>query len=409
LGPFHCPERSASLGMFRHVPPVRSPLDLVALRAGWRASRDPGSALVAEASVRRALRERYAPAEVVFTDSGTSSLALALQMAAKGPARPIALPAYGCYDLATAADGAGCPVLLYDVDPATLSPDLQSLRDALAAGAGTIVVAHLYGVPANLTSVRALAVEFGAQIIDDAAQGAGATFGGVPLGLHGTLGVVSFGRGKGLTGGSGGALIVPPESTLREATLALDLPAAQSSNWRALLATTAQWTLARPALYGIPASIPFLGLGETVYRPPHPAGAITAFSLGVLSRTVELLGAELSIRRAHANRLRRALSTGAITAIEVPPEALPSYLRFPVRVPPALRAVALGARRLGVMPGYPTSLASLTGFGARCRNAGQAMPGADELAATLFTLPTHSAQREHDLLRLERWLETQNG
>ncbi len=41
------------------------------------------------------------------------------------------------------------------------------------AGARSVVVAHLYGVPADLAAVQALAAEFGAILIEDAAQGSG--------------------------------------------------------------------------------------------------------------------------------------------------------------------------------------------------------------------------------------------
>ena len=75
---------------------------------------------------------------------------------------------------------------------------------------------------------------------------------------------MSFGRGKGVTGGRGGALLVNPgwrggsdESPLLPGIRGvMEVPALK-----------AQWLLARPWLYRIPASLPFLGLGDTVYRP----------------------------------------------------------------------------------------------------------------------------------------------
>ena len=67
------------------------------------------------------------PRELLLTDSGTSALALALQRAARERPGPAALPAFCCYDIATAADVAGVPFVLYDVDPETLGPDPASL------------------------------------------------------------------------------------------------------------------------------------------------------------------------------------------------------------------------------------------------------------------------------------------
>jgi len=392
--------------MSRRVPPVQSPLDCRALGTGLQASIHNE---ILEKSKLRFLTElgaRFRRSEFVLVDSGTSALALAIRMIADAGGGPVALPAYGCYDLATAADAAGVSVVLYDVEPNTLSPVEKSLRTALELGARTVVVAHLYGVPVNLGEVTALAARFGACVVDDAAQGVGGSYRGVPLGLHGVLGVLSFGRGKGLTGGSGGAVLVPRDSPLYDAAMALKLPPAAESPVRAFLATTAQWALARPQLYGIPASLPFLGLGETHYRPVQPASAIDPFALGVLSRTVMLVDEESESRRFRADILRRALVRSATRGIEPPPDSNPGYLRFPVLVPKRLRAAASSAQALGVMRGYPTSLASLPGFSERCVNGLTQMPGAEELAESLFTLPTHSAVSPLDLRRIERWLET---
>ena len=98
-----------------------------------RTTRDGAPALAAA----RALVSRwFGSRDVLLTDSGTSALALALRMAvAARPDRPtVALPAWACYDLATAADAADVGVVLYDLDPATLGPDWASLDRALSAG-----------------------------------------------------------------------------------------------------------------------------------------------------------------------------------------------------------------------------------------------------------------------------------
>ena len=188
--------------------PVRSPLGSKAIRSGLWAASGTAAASIARAMVSLALRERFGVDRVVLTDSGTSALTLAIRGLDSGAGRPVAIPAYGCFDLATAVLGAGASFVLYDSDPATLGPDLDSLAKALSMGADRVVVAHLYGVPVDLLAVRALADSFGATIIEDAAQGAGASLDGMPLGSFGAAGVLSFGRGKGVTGGSGGALLL---------------------------------------------------------------------------------------------------------------------------------------------------------------------------------------------------------
>jgi perosamine synthetase len=338
-----------------------------------------------------ALRQAYSPRELYLTDSGTSALRLALQAAQAVTNAPVALPAYSCYDVATAADGAGTPFLLYDLDPATLSPDLGSLRGVLEAGARCVVVAHLYGVPADLGAVEALAAEFGALVIEDAAQGSGCEWKGKPAGAHGALGVLSFGRGKGVTGGRGGALLVNDTS----------LEAAVSAAWQAstgirtprgsirdFLVLKAQWLFGRPSLYWIPASLPFLGLGETTYKAPHPAGGISTLAAGVLTRTLPLVSAEVPLRLGNAARLGAAVT--GVGHVRPASGWESGWLRYPVVLQRTATDVLTDYHAgFGVMRGYPQSLSDLEGFGARRLNAADWFPGARMLAERLVTIPTH--------------------
>jgi dTDP-4-amino-4,6-dideoxygalactose transaminase len=319
---------------------------------------------------------------------------------------PVALPAYACYDVATAADTAGVPFLLYDLDPTTLGPDFDSLRRALRAGADRVVVVHLYGLPVDMREVSELAREFGTLVIEDAAQGAGGSFEGIALGGLGPLGVLSFGRGKGNTAGRGGALLVQPEAERWvEAQGPLNLlPAAVGlRDWLALLA---QWALGRPSLYWLPASVPFLALGDTIYRAPHEPAAISGMAAAVLDRTLPLGPAEAEMRRENASRLKQALRGTRLRTPEPSARAQPGYLRLPViqatdRPPPGR-----DTRALGIMPGYPRALADLDGFGTRRQNRGDDFPGARQLAARLWTLPTHSALVQSDFIRLESWCQS---
>ena len=68
----------------------------------------------------------------------------------------VALPAFGCFDVASAAIGADVPVSLYDIDPDTLSPDPDSLSRAFSQGARVAVIAPLYGVPVDWESLEAM-------------------------------------------------------------------------------------------------------------------------------------------------------------------------------------------------------------------------------------------------------------
>lgn len=390
----------------RVLPPVHSPVTLAAIVSGVGAV--AGRAAQARVAVRMTLTERFGSRDLLLTDSGTSALTLALRAAERLAPGPVALPAYSCYDIATAADGAGVEVLLYDLDPATLAPDPAGLRDVLERGARTVVATHLYGIPLDLAAIGSLLSEYDAFLIEDAAQAAGASYAGRPLGSVGSLAVLSFGRGKGITSGRGGALLA--NDARGAAALATVLDGLRPGRTSAMepVAVLAQWLFTRPALYGIPASLAFLGLGETVYRRPEESRRMSPFALGVLSHTLASADSETASRRAHAERLLASVSANEknLTPVRTPIAGIPGYLRLPVVISEEWRK-RIGSdagRRLGIMPGYPGTLAGLAGFGACAGNGGGSFPGACRLVTSLVTLPTHGLLSEQDLLALEQWI-----
>ena len=104
----------------RFLPPAYSPVSAGSLAGGLR-----GLALGGPPGVDQWLARRYDVDAALLLDSGTSALRLAMHSLATeaSPRVRVALPAYGCYDLATAAVGAGSDVAFYDVDPGTLGPE----------------------------------------------------------------------------------------------------------------------------------------------------------------------------------------------------------------------------------------------------------------------------------------------
>jgi dTDP-4-amino-4,6-dideoxygalactose transaminase len=154
-------------------------------------------------------------------------------------------------------------------------------------------------------------------------------------------------------------------------------------------------------------SLPFLRLGDTVYHAPARPRRMGRFGMGVLARTQALAAAEATVRRTHAAQLLTAATS--VPGVRVYPPRLgaePGYLRFPLLLP--AHAVAAGrtsqARRLGIWPSYPQSLADLPGFGERRLNRDDDFPGARTLAERLVTLPVHSQLRPDDVAALEQWI-----
>lgn len=389
---------------WRRLPPARSPVAAGAVLGAALRAAGPGAGSGAVEEVRAWLRETFGARRCLLTRSGTAALTLSLRAAMRrtGSDR-VVLPAYACFDVATAAAGAEARVAFYDLDPRTLSPDPASLEAALGEGAAAVVVVHLYGYPADVAAVRTAAGRAGALVVEDAAQGAGGRLDGRPLGAHGDLSVLSFGRGKGRTAGAGGALLARSEATaglLEEEARELG-EARRPRGVREVAVALAQWALGRPSLYRLPAALPLLDLGTTTYHPPTPARPMAAAAAEILRRTRgEPDPREAERRRAHARRLREGLAgVEGVELVEPIPGALPGELRLPV----VMEAPAGGRPELGIMPGYPALLADVPDFRPFVEAGSPPAPGAARLRDRLVTLPTHGHLTRRDLDAILRW------
>jgi len=384
---------------WRWVPPVFSPVTPRSLIGGIAAAFGSHGAPIE--SVIDALRARYGADDALLTDSGTSALILAFR-AIVPPGGTIAYPSYSCIDLTAAAVGAGMRVRLYDLDPNTLSPDLESVKNAIDRGVNAIVVAHLYGYPADVGAVQELALQHGIPVIEDSAQGAGGTLRGVRLGGIGDISILSFGRGKGATTGSGGAVLVRTPALgawVRQIRNQLGIGRRGGPEIGAL---AAQWLLSHPLLYRLPASVPALKLGEMVYHPPKQPRAMPTAAAAMLCSVLRMDDSEIEIRRARANDLlSRINGSGRIGPIRPVAGGGSGFLRFALTD----RTGRLAERApLGVLRGYPLTLEQHEQLQPMLATGEKAGKGSVLLRDRLFTLPTHSRVGFRDQARLQDWL-----
>ena len=383
--------------ILRRQPAVASPISPMAVARGTLASLRPRPRALAEA--RALVARRYGAIGVVLSDSGTSALVQALRLAVPSGGI-IGFPAYACVDLAAAARYAGVRVRLYDIDPATLSPDLQSVRSLVQRGVSAVVVAHLFGYPADVPGVREIAAPAGVRVIEDAAQGTGGTIDGRRLGSMGDLAVLSFGRGKGLCAGGGGALLAFHERWSDAIAALPSMPA--SRGWTNLAATTIQWILGRPSLYALPSMLPWLRLGEMVYHPAHEPRSLSVGSSALLASTFAMEDAEVATRRRHADAYDDTVHASADLARVTPiANGVAGCLRYPVRDRCASRS-ANGA--LGIVRPYPRTLAEQHEIQAVLMPGEPETRGATELRRTLVTLPTHHFVSDMDHRAIRDWL-----
>jgi dTDP-4-amino-4,6-dideoxygalactose transaminase len=238
-------------------------------------------------------------------------------------------------------------------------------------------------------------------LIEDAAQGSGGALHARPLGAHGPLSVLSFGRGKGLTGGRGGALL----GISHKARIAQFELTRGGAGFGELSLAAAQWIIGRPSVFGIPAAVPWLRLGESVYREPSAPRQISRAAAAIVPSALSMAPAAIERRRATAKIYQDAMNgVPHVAAVNPIRGGTSGFLRFPVLVAPSRSTPA----RLGIYRSYPVALieeAALQPILSEAeRGSNFRVPGARELAARLVTLPTHELMSRHDIQAVCEWL-----
>ncbi len=144
---------------------------------------------------------------VVGVGNGTDAIALALVAAGIRPGDEVLLPANTFHATAEAVCMVGARPALVDVDPRTLQLDPAALAQAASEKTRAVIPVHLFGYPAALGEVLALAEQRGWVVIEDCAQAHATRLHGRHVGTFGAAGAFSFFPGKTLGAfGDGGAV-----------------------------------------------------------------------------------------------------------------------------------------------------------------------------------------------------------
>lgn len=159
-----------------------------------------------------AFEEEFAAAcdagHCVAVSSGTDALVLALRALGTGPGDRVIVPANTFFATAEAVSLVGAVPVIVDSDPLTRTVSVDAVeRELRAGGASGVIAVHLYGHPADMDVLAALAATHGAWIVEDAAQAHLARYRGARVGALGRIGCFSFYPSKNLGAtGEGGAI-----------------------------------------------------------------------------------------------------------------------------------------------------------------------------------------------------------
>jgi dTDP-4-amino-4,6-dideoxygalactose transaminase len=140
----------------------------------------------------------------VAVSSGTTGLHLGLLAAGIGPGDEVIVPSFTFAATANSVALTGATPVFADIDPVTYCLDPESVEAAVTERTAGIMPVHLYGHPADVTALGAIAEKHGVQLFEDAAQAHGATWQGAPVGSFGTFAMFSLYPTKNMTSGEGG-------------------------------------------------------------------------------------------------------------------------------------------------------------------------------------------------------------
>lgn len=361
------------------LPPAESRLSLRTIFGGCFAQRS---------NFAEELGGYLAAESCVLADSARSLLFLLFRHLQKSGGRgktEVLIPGYTCYSVPAAAVKAGLRVSLYDMDPATLRPDMNDVNKKISEKTLAVVGQHLLGLCSDTWGLTQIARRHGAYCIEDSAQLMNGSILRTGVKNNGSDFIVfSFGRGKPLPLGAGGAVIVRENDGLTAISAAVKEYPQKTA---VCLSSFFIRIFSHPRFYWILEKMP-LGLGRTIFDPSFAvagiplcyrrAGVLGLRELEGLNRHRIVVGNIYNARFSHGTGFSE--KNGSVP------------VRFPVLVKDGKAALKLfdyGVRQL-----YPLALCDLAPLRSSLADPKVDTPGAREIARRLITLPTHGLVTE---------------
>jgi dTDP-4-amino-4,6-dideoxygalactose transaminase len=251
------------------------------------------------------LGERLGVPAAVLCGSGSLALELALRACGVGAGDEVIIPAFCCSAVVPPILAVGAVPVLADVGT-ELNLTVETVDQAITRKTRAVIVAHLFGNPAEIEPMIELAGARNIRVIDDAAQALGATLDGRPVGGFGDAGVLSFGREKVCFGLGGGAVVTHRPEAVADLAQTLNRPplaqilanaAATLLNWR-----WRRWTRPLQRAFGRGAAA-----GPAASPAPYRQEAMANLQASVASSLVQTLAENIVARRTRVRLYRRLL------------------------------------------------------------------------------------------------------
>jgi dTDP-4-amino-4,6-dideoxygalactose transaminase len=372
---------------FRLVPPAITPLRASDIAAG------------SLGQLRGRGRDAFRRDVESFLDAGSSATYTSFrrtlagcfhELAADTDRTDVLVPAFCSSDFPDAIEGVGLEPVRYDIDPETLSLDLDAVARALDDDTLAVVAVNVLGYSSPMGELADRCDEHDVPLVEALGYAFGTEYEGQRLGTFGDCAVLNFQQGKPIP--VGGGMVVSQRSSLRFSD---DMRPAAAPNLTALAGYTAlshprpyyAYTRVRDALddadrLGERATTHPESKFDVAYEPPF--ATISNFQGAVAHRLFDRLADHRRQRTRTAERYAAALAhcEGVSVLDPIPGLSNVQYVRLPVAVETEhLRDTLVAA--LGEVGVQATTLYDWPVLDP------EEFPGAADLQRRILTLPTH--------------------
>ncbi len=153
--------------------------------------------------------------ECVAVNSGTSALHMALIALGIGSGDEVIVPSFTFAATANAVALAGATPVFVDIEADSFCISPGAIAAAITPRTRAVMPVHLYGHPAAMDRIMALAEQHDLLVVEDAAQAHASSYVGTPVGAFGDAGCFSFYPTKNMTSGEGGMVSAASPETAR--------------------------------------------------------------------------------------------------------------------------------------------------------------------------------------------------
>ncbi|MGB3374458.1 MAG: DegT/DnrJ/EryC1/StrS family aminotransferase [Microbacterium sp.] len=172
------------------------------------------------AAFEQEFAEHFVPGRAaVAVNSGTAGLHLGLLAVGVGPGDEVIVPSFTFAATGNSVALTGATPVFVDIEPDTFTLDPEAVAAAITPKTKGILPVHLYGHPARMRELEALAADRGVALYEDAAQAHGASLDGRPVGSFGDFAMFSLYPTKNMTSGEGGMVTTATAEIARQVKL----------------------------------------------------------------------------------------------------------------------------------------------------------------------------------------------